>query len=187
MRIAADNSSTRQLGLERHGYVIALASLQAHKNIAVLLKAFARPELAGLKLVLFGGAGRADFVAAGHEVPANVVFAGRVSDGELRGLIEQALCLAFPSTTEGFGLPPLEAMLLGCPAVVAPCGAMPEVCGAAASYAQPDDVLDWTWQIANLTDNPGRRQLQSDKGRQHAAEFTWRQAAITLARRLSQI
>ena len=75
-----------RLGLADRGYVVALASTQAHKNIPLLFEAFARPELAGLPLVLVGGADRDAFLAAGHAAPAPVVFAGRVSDGELRAL-----------------------------------------------------------------------------------------------------
>ena len=55
-----------------------------------------------------------------------------IEDGEFRALLDQALCVGFPSTTEGFGLPPLEGMTVGCPAVLAPCGALPEIGGEAA-------------------------------------------------------
>ena len=170
-----------RLGLASGGYVLALANTQAHKNIAVLLRAFARAELARMPLVLFGGADRAAFVRAGHAVPANVVFAGRVDDGELRALMEQALCLAFPSTTEGFGLPPLEAMLLGCPAVVAPCGALPEVCGPAALAVAPDDAAAWAATLVALVTDGGQRAALAQRGRAHAARYTWRKAALTLA------
>ena len=130
-----------RLGLVPGRYVLALSSTQAHKNVQVLLRALAGDSggvPADVRLVLFGAAGPAQFAQAGLVVPPDVIFAGRVSDGELAGLMASALCFAMPSTTEGFGLPPLEAMYLGCPAVVAPCGALPEVCGAEALYAAPD-------------------------------------------------
>src|SRR5881394_632896 len=78
---------------------------------------------------LIGAAVREQFEALGHFVPPNVIFAGQVSDGELRALLESALCVGCLSTTEGFGLPPLEGMVLGCPAIMAPCGALSEVGG----------------------------------------------------------
>ena len=71
------------------------------------------------------GPGRSELESAGIAVPSAVKFAGRAGDAELRALYENALCLAFPSRTEGFGLPPVEAMLCGCPSVVAPAGAIP--------------------------------------------------------------
>ncbi len=187
LREIADPASFDCLGLTENGYVVALANTQPHKNIAVLLRAFADPRLAAIKLVLFGGADRGAFEQAGLVVPANVVFAGRISDGELRFLLEHALCLAFPSQTEGFGLPPLEAMALGCPAIVAPCGALPEVCGEAALYAQPDDPGEWATRISDLAGSSALRNQRADCGLRQAARFTWRNSAITLAAVLSQI
>ncbi|KPF78551.1 hypothetical protein IP88_03400 [alpha proteobacterium AAP81b] len=181
----ADPAVVARLGLAPQGFVVALASTQAHKNIGVLLRAFARPELAGLRLALIGGTGREAFVAAGLVPPANVVFTGRVSDAELRALYEGALCLAFPSTTEGFGLPPLEAMTLGCPAIIAPCGALPEVCGDAALAVAPDDVAGWAAAIASLADDPARRAALVARGRAQAARFTWEAAARGLAATLA--
>jgi glycosyltransferase involved in cell wall biosynthesis len=169
-----------KLGLQPGRFVVALASLQAHKNIGLLLRAFAEPQLGGLTLVLVGAADEAAFRAAGHAIPANVRFASKVSDGELRALMEQAGCLAFPSTTEGFGLPPLEAMLLGCPAVVAPCGALPEVCDEAVLYAAPDDLAAWVGAIRSLCLDPDVRREYSERGRRHASQFTWDRAAAAL-------
>ncbi len=186
LRVESDKSSVVSLGLAPGSYVVALSTTQAHKNIAILLKAFAYPQLAGVPLVLVGGTGRDAFVASAMDVPENVRFAGRVTDEALRGLMENALCLAFPSTTEGFGLPPLEAMLLGCPAIVAPCGALPEVCGSAVVYAAPDDALAWVSAIRRLMQNRKERPAWVQAGRDHAAQFTWRKAALTLATELER-
>lgn len=186
LRVAADRSPIAALGLTVGRYVVALSTAQAHKNIAILLKAFAHPQLADLPLVLVGGTGRDAFIAGGIGVPDNVRFAGRVTDEALRGLMEGALCLAFPSTTEGFGLPPLEAMLLGCPAVVAPCGALPEVCGNAVRYVAPDDAMAWVSAIRELADNSVDRLALVQLGRDHARQFTWRKAALTLVAELQR-
>jgi glycosyltransferase involved in cell wall biosynthesis len=186
LRAPGDGSILERLALAPRSYVVALATTQAHKNIGLLLRAFARPELAGLPLVLFGSAGRADFEAAGLPVPANVLFAGRVSDGELRALYESALALAFPSTTEGFGLPPLEAMLVGCPALIAPCGALPEVCGDAALALPPSDPEAWSQALVRLDKYPAERAARGEAGRARASRFTWHAAARTLAAVLAE-
>jgi glycosyltransferase involved in cell wall biosynthesis len=130
--------------------------------------------------VLVGSATAADFAAAGVPTPKNVVFAGRVSDGELRALLESAACLAFPSTTEGFGLPPLEAMLLGCPAVVAPCGALPEVCGDSVVYVDPHDDAGWAEAIGAYVQDGRMRTRAAARGRHHASRYTWRRSAERL-------
>ena len=187
LRILSDNAALERLKLKRGTYVVALANTQLHKNIDVLMRAFADPELSSLRLVLFGGATAADFRAIGTAVPQSAVFAGRISDAELRGLLENALCLAFPSTTEGFGLPPLEAMLLGCPVIAAPCGALPEVCGEAALYAHPDDARAWAQTIARLAGDVSLRTSMIKHGKEWASRFTWRESAIKLARVLSYI
>jgi glycosyltransferase involved in cell wall biosynthesis len=187
LRVPADATVIDRLTLDRAVYVVALSTTQVHKNIAVLLKAFADPALVEVKLVLFGSADGAAFADAGMGIPPNVIFAGRISDGELRALLEHALCLAFPSTTEGFGLPPLEAMVLGCPAIVAPCGALPEVCGDAAGYASPSDASAWSAEIARMYDDADFRQARVDAGRLHAGKYTWREAALTLSASITRL
>lgn len=169
-----------RLGLGERKFVVALANLQVHKNIGLLLKAFSAPALAGLKLVLVGSDVRAGFETQGHSIPPNVVFAGRVDDGQLRALLESALCVAFPSTTEGFGLPPLEGMTVGSPAVLAPCGALPEVGGDAALYAAPDDPHQWVEAISALAGEQDTWQRYSHAARQRASLFTWDQAGRKL-------
>jgi glycosyltransferase involved in cell wall biosynthesis len=167
--------------LERGRYVLALASTQAHKNIRILLEAFSDEQLADMTLVLFGSAGQKDIEKLGVAIPRNVHFVGRVSDAQLAALMIHALAFACPSTTEGFGLPPLEAMILGCPAVVAPCGALPEACGEAALMADPHDAGHWVEQIRRLADNADLSARMRDAGRRRAEMFTWKRAAEKLA------
>ena len=180
----ADDSILGRMGLEKGGYTLALSSLQKHKNIVVLLRAFARPELKDRTLVLFGSGRREQFIEAGRRVPPNVLFPGRVSDGELRALYENAQLFAFPSTTEGFGLPPLEAMRLGTPAIVAPCGALPEACGDGALYVAADDPAAWAKAIAAVYDGAPDREALSQRALNRAKKLTWERAARNLVNSL---
>lgn len=174
--VNADPSLVDLLGLCEKTFVVALANTQPHKNIGVLLEAFGERSLAGIHLVLFGEARASDFLKMGYAVPGNVIFAGRVSDGQLRALYEHALCIAFPSLTEGFGLPPLEAMSVGCPALVAPEGALPEICGDAVIYVDARDPAAWGRAVLDLLNDPSHRDSLTMRGVQQAAEFTWEKA-----------
>jgi glycosyltransferase involved in cell wall biosynthesis len=160
--------------------VLALANAQKHKNVGMLLKAFAGAQLSDVVLVLVGNATQADFEGLGHVVPPNVRFTGRISDAELVGLMSHAGALAFPSLTEGFGLPPLEAMALGCPVVAAPFGALPEVCGKAVLYADPFDADAWRMNVLAVLNDESVRQSLISAGRRQAGGFTWRQAARSM-------
>jgi len=184
---AADGAIMPKLGLEQNGFVVALANIQPHKNIGLLLEVFSRPELQNLKLVLFGSATQNTFQSAGHLVPSNVIFAGRVSDGELRSLYANALCLAFPSRTEGFGLPPLEAMIAGCPAVVAPEGALPQVCGDGVIYAGADDPDAWVHAISLMSSNDEYLLKIRTAGLSQSAAFTWKRAANQMVNHLLEL
>lgn len=178
--VIADETILTRLGLRPGGFVVATASTKKHKNLAVLFEAFRSPALGEITLVVVGPDGAAEFVATGVEPPAGVVFSGWASDAELRALYESAICLTFPSTTEGFGLPPLEAMSLGCPAVVAPCGALPEVCGDAVLYAGPHDPDAWREAILHLAEDGDARSRLQQAGRARAALYRWEDSARKL-------
>jgi len=181
LRVKPDPDYVKTLNLRPQAYVLALASTQAHKNIRLLLKAFADARLGDITLVLFGSDTRERFEAQGLQVPENVRFVGRISDEQLVALMQDAGAFACPSTTEGFGLPPLEAMLVGCPTIVAPCGALPEVCGSASLFAGPEDVEGWIDHIRHLADDQSLRQQFVERGYRHASAFTWDAAARKLA------
>lgn len=179
-QVHPDDTQIAALKLRPRRYVLALANTQPHKNIGVLLKAFADSAIGDIELVLFGGATRAEFEAQGHRVPPNVRFAGRVTDAQLVALMMEAGALAFPSLTEGFGLPPLEAMALGCPVIAAPLGALTEVCGDASRYADPFSASAWREQILIALDDAFVRQSMIEAGRRQAASFTWQASARNL-------
>jgi glycosyltransferase involved in cell wall biosynthesis len=183
LAVKPDHQIIDRLGLEKHRFIIGLANAQPHKNIGLLIRAFAAPALADLKLVLVGSALRKDF----EGVSSNVIFAGRVCDEELRSLLEAALCIGFPSTTEGFGLPPLEGMTLGCPAIVAPCGALPEVCGTAAIYADPGVPEEWVSSIVRLRDDTDFRIRYALAGRTQAGFYTWKRAGKALVEVIKEL
>ena len=182
----ADGAALARHGLAPGGYVLLFGSAMAYKNVEVVFRAFGGGALAPLRLMVVGPS-REALAAAGRPPPADAVMAGGVSDAELRALYEGALCLAFPSRTEGFGLPPLEAMLCGCPSVVAPAGALPEVGRDAVLYADVSDPAGWAAQIRALRDDPALRAAKVAAGRARAAAFTWREAGGRLLDHLREL
>ena len=168
----------KRLGLANRPYALLFGNAAVYKNVQVVFEAFDR-GCAGIRLVVLG-ASRKTLEAAGLSPPAGAVFAGGVDDRELRALYESALCLLFPSRTEGFGLPPVEAMLCGCPVVASPAGAIPEVCRDAILYADIFSPDDWVEQIVSLQTEPDRRKAKVLAGYRRAASFTWRAAALQL-------
>lgn len=178
LRIAPDSDTLARHGLTSGDYLLALGNLSPHKNLALLMRAAVARPAGQPPLVIAGGGNSRVFADAGLAPPPGVRLLGRVSDGELRALYAHATGFVFPSLTEGFGLPPLEAMLCGCPTVVSQAGAIPEVCGEASLYVDPLDEAGWTRamvQIAGWDDNT--RQAAIEAGRRRAATFTWARAA----------
>jgi glycosyltransferase involved in cell wall biosynthesis len=164
------------LGLE-HPYFLTLGSVKRYKNMARLFDLFAAPDMAGRRLVVAGGPGADGYGSLA--IPPNVRFLGPVNDGLLRALYEDAHAFLFPSQTEGFGLPPAEAMFCGCPVISARAGAMPEVCGDAALYADPEDTRSWIDAVAVLDDGERRREAVA-RAQARAGRFSWAKAGRRL-------
>lgn len=177
LKVAADPSRVRELGLEGRPYVLAAANTQHHKNIRLLFELFEKGDLGDVALVLVGPDGPETLAAAGLRLPASAILAGYVDDPQLRALYEHATCLAFPSLTEGFGLPPVEAMSLGCLTIASPAGALREVCQDGAIYASPTDPGEWRRAILQSLSDPELRRRQIAAGRARSKTFTWSTSA----------
>jgi glycosyltransferase involved in cell wall biosynthesis len=176
LRFKVDQCVLEKYGLEKNGYALANSYIHAHKNVKTLLDAFSRLS-ADHPLVLFGSSKKAQYDEKGISVPPNVRFLGRISDDDLISLMAQSRMFLFPSTTEGFGLPPLEAMRLGAPTISARAGAMPENCGAGVLYADPFSVDDWAEKIQTLWDDEEERMRLSQAGMEIASGFRWKASA----------
>ncbi|MGQ4275072.1 glycosyltransferase family 4 protein [Terrihabitans sp. B22-R8] len=158
--------------------VVVLGSRAPHKNVGMLVALADRLAQAGLRLTLVGDANADVFQEAGAAARDNVHVAGRLSDNELAALLSDCLCLAFPSYVEGFGLPPLEAMALGCPVIASDRTSIPEVCGDAALYADPDDPEAWLHALSTLKAQPERRRALAAAGKERSRAFSWRKSAL---------
>lgn len=180
LRVAAEEAVLARHGLAPGRYALVVGNPAAHKNLAALTAAADLLGARGLTLAVAGAADPAVFRAGGGVAAGAAKVLGRVSDGELRALYGNALCLVFPSRYEGFGLPPLEAMSCGCAVIAARAGAVPEVCGEAALWFDPDAPASLRAALGRLLDEAGLREGLRAAGAARAAAFTWENAARQL-------
>jgi glycosyltransferase involved in cell wall biosynthesis len=160
----------------RRPYVLLLGSSARHKNIEVILNQAQGLDEAGIDVVVAGGGSRIFAANAAIRRP-NIHHTGFVDDDDLAALYERALCLVFPSRTEGFGIPPLEAMTRGCPVISSDAASLSEVGGDAVIYVDPDDGRGWRDAIIALSRDDGRRAAMRAMGRARAGMFSWRRSA----------
>jgi glycosyltransferase involved in cell wall biosynthesis len=141
---------------------------------------------AGLDIVVAGG-GSGIFAASAQVSRPNIHQLGFVGDDDLAALYENALCLVFPSRTEGFGIPPLEAMAKGCPVISSNAASLVEVGGDVFLYVDPDDRDGWLRTIIALSQDEERRASLSRKGRERAKLFSWRSSAQIYLREMMNL
>jgi glycosyltransferase involved in cell wall biosynthesis len=144
-------------------YVLTVGAGDPRKSVGTLLHAFTRlrqrrPELL---LAMVGGGVEAQGVRS----------LGFVPDGELTRLYRGAAAFAYPSRFEGFGMPVVEALASGTPAVVSSHPSLDEASGEAAFRADPDDAAAFADALDQALDDGSQRR---GVGLAHAAKFTWR-------------
>lgn len=177
LRWKPQHSEATRLAASRNT-VVMVGSPAPHKNVGLILNMAGRLADAGLDISVVGAADPRVFQGQLREEAPNIHWLGRITDGEMAALLRDSLCLAFPSLTEGFGLPALEAMAVGCPVVVSDRASLPEVCGGAALYAPPDDPQAWFDSFVRLRNAPHLRLEMIGKGRARASAYSWRSTAL---------
>lgn len=173
----ASRSSIRARHRFERPYVFVLGSRARHKNVSLVLGLAKALDERGIDIVITGGEASI-FAAEERQTSApNVRFMGFVDDNDLAALMQGALCLLFPSFTEGFGLPIVEAMALGCPVISSDRASMPEVCGDAALLAAPDQPSAWLAGIERLMVSEQFRAGLIERGRKRVEFYSWRKSA----------
>jgi glycosyltransferase involved in cell wall biosynthesis len=161
-------------------YIFSVGRSDKHKNLDTFVCAFARAKRDfGLlhHFVIAGppGWGHNDLMKAIVEngVSDFVHVIGYVAAQDLPILYNEAELFVMPSLYEGFGFPVVEAMQLGVPTLISTAGALPEVAGDAAIYADPKDVDAMSQCLARVLTDERLRDSIVTKGKARAAEFSW--------------
>ncbi|BBY17240.1 glycosyltransferase family 4 protein [Mycolicibacterium litorale] len=159
------------------GQYLVVGTLAQHKN---LTGAVAALTASGRRVVVVGAAGRDQVFAAIADLRTAATVAGRLTDAELVWLYRNSRALVFPSKYEGFGLPVLEAQVLGCPVISSSAASLPEVGGRGALYFDPDDSRDLLARIEEFERDAGLAADLIERGRLNAERYSWERSAATV-------
>lgn len=161
-------------------YILAVGSLAPHKNFKTLISAIEQLNEPAFDCVIAGGTDPKIFASDKKPLPKWVMHVGYVSDEELKALYENASLFVFPSTYEGYGLPPTEAMASGCPVLSSNTASMPEICGDAAYYFSPNDEMQLARMLNELAADHEQRNSMKLRGLQQSAALLWRNGALNI-------
>ena len=174
----------------RSRYLLYVGGLSPHKNLVRTIAAFHRCRHAhpDLQLVIVG-----DFADVFHTHTSSLLeeverltlqnsvrFTGYVPDADLAHFYRKAYALIQPSLMEGFGLPPVEAMVSGTPILSSTAGSLPEVVGAAGIYFDPLHSDEIVQAMTTLLNNPDLRDQLGQVALRQAQQFTWARSARLL-------
>ncbi len=158
-------------------FLLFVGNLKPHKNLAGLIQAFQDLSLGrDWGLVIVGkktGLRNGD----GNREGKGILTIEDVPDEDLPVLYSLAELFVFPSFYEGFGLPPLEAMSCGCPAIVSDAASLPEVCGDAALYVNPENPSSIGEAIQKVASDGKLKEELVRRGLQRVKKFSWADSA----------
>ncbi len=166
-------------------YILWVGKMYSHKNLTRLLYAYKRLKKTyqniSHRLVFCGmkGWGYSALIRTIEELALEdkVIFTGYVPDDVLKSIYASASLFVFPSLTEGFGLPVLEAMSYQVPVITSNCGAMAEIAGEAALLVDPYNVEEIAEAMHRVLTDETLRAVLIKKGLKRAKEFSWEKTA----------
>ena len=154
-------------------YVIVIGGLRYKKGGYHVIEVAKELKVRKSSLkILIVGSSESELVTIANTLD-NIVFMGIVDDRQLPEFVRMASSLLFLSLYEGFGIPMLEAMAVGTPAVVANKGAIPDVGSSAAIVVEPENATTIADILINLEQDPQLHARYEQLGREHADKFTW--------------
>lgn len=173
--------------------VLYFGGLSPHKNIALLVSAFAElvqaPNMADVRLVICGDYEREVFFSAYPALQAQVqslaagrvFFTGYVDDETAVQLMNAASVCVMPSLDEGFGLPGIEAAACGTPLIATANSAMPQLLGDAALYVDPRDQVALQAALQRVLGDEELRRTMSRRSLERVRSLSWTEAARRVA------
>lgn len=159
--------------------LVYMGSLMEYKNPETLIKGMAYLPGYTLHILSKSSPARLEELKAIVPKKANVIFYNGVTDQKYAELLAHRAALVSASLDEGFGVPVVEALSIGVPAVISNIPVFHEVAAGGALYFEPQDPKDFARKVKEL-DNKSTRDQVIEHGKKHAESFTWKDSAQTL-------
>ena len=180
--IVSEHARQAVVAITQHPYLLYVGSRGGYKNFSGLLQAYASSNYlqANFNIVSFGGG-----ILSGEEqnlierlgIKNQCVIQVGGDDSVLAALYEKAAAFVYPSLYEGFGIPPLEAMSLGCPVILSNTSSLPEVVGDAGEYFDPADIESIRTKIEAVLQSPSKQAELVAAGYLRNGLFSWKRCA----------
>lgn len=166
-------------------FFLFVGNVKPHKNLRLIFEAYQHFSIE-MPLVVIGkinGLLTPDLSILNRQC----IHLEEVSDEELPAFYQMATALIFPSLYEGFGFPPLEAMAAGCPAIVSNRASIPEACGKAAYFIDPENFEELATAMRLVASDVALREKLKKKGKEQAHKFSWDRMAKEYAKAFREV
>lgn len=177
--IVEDDLSKIDNRLKNNNYIFNLNSIKyPYKNAKNLILAF-KEVIKSYKLFLVLAGSKSKYtkelfnLIADNGLKEYIIVLDYLEKNKISTLFKYASMFVYPSCHEGFGFPPLESMQYGCPVIVSNTSSLPEICGSAALYFDPNNIKDIAEKIRCLHDNYNLKSELKSNGYANIQKYTW--------------
>ncbi|NKF21891.1 glycosyltransferase family 4 protein [Solimonas marina] len=171
------------------GFLFCVGNRKKHKNEKMAIAALAALQEYPRLQLIFSGSPSDELLreAVRLNVAPRIQFTGKLSEEQLRDYYCRAAVLVFPSRYEGFGLPAVEAMAVGCPVIASNTTALGEIVGGAGALILPDQPWTLVSSLKVILNSPARRKELQSLGHDRARKYSWDNVAGRIKKELSVI
>lgn len=163
---------------KKENQIIYIGRLDSYKNIDDIIKSLSKIKNPPLLAIVGDGPEKENLVKSSNKLMVKTKFWGNIDDFQKFQQIKKSLFMVFPSSHEGFGMPPMEALYCEIPCICSDKPIFKEVYGGKVEYFKEHDLIDLSKKINFLADNAEYRRKRGKEGRKYIKhKFSWEEAA----------